>query len=199
MIRVAFCGLSGTGKSTLAKFCAETFQCQRVSNFAPLRQATLRVVEEINRRLPPEYRIDVRNKDQMVGPYIQAGVGFREVDPDGLPVTLIHREGLEHDDGVRGYVCDDVRHPNEAEFLKRVGFTIIRLEASEETRRRRVIERDGHLNDVLLSSPSELAVRDVIHDDLWSNEDNEYETNIAKLRALVDLSLAPSEDRDVDE
>lgn len=172
MLRIAFCGPSGSGKSTFAEYLAKHHGFTRVSNFLPLRQATKRMVEAWNQRLPEAYRVDVDNKDDIVDLFIAAGVGFREVDPYGLPVALLHRHGLIGTTQTAGAVCDDIRSKEEADVLKSAGFIVIRLEASPESCVGRVQNRDGGYNDILKVSPLEASIREVQHTDgyLWKNE-----------------------------
>lgn len=183
--RVAFCGGSGAGKSTYADYLADHWKFERLSIARPMKagvRATARALNEAG-----VATVNVDDKGQMVGAMIAAGEALRAEDPDILIESAIRRGRLSTDRAdVPGIVVDDVRYPNEAEGLKRLGFRVIRLQASDGTAKARVEKRDGFVSQALATSPMEEALKYVVHDEMWENETEEDRAaNLLRCDALA--------------
>lgn len=75
-------------------------------------------------------------------------------------------------------IMDDIRRLNEAEALKSNNFTIIKIWASDETRKRRLIARDGKFDETLLNDISESEVDNIPYDAILdNNKDDENGKN----------------------
>ena len=55
-------------------------------------------------------------------------------------------------------VNDDLRYPNEADILNRLGFTLVRIAVTPETQYARVIKRDGRFDPSIINHPTERAL-----------------------------------------
>lgn len=73
--------------------------------------------------------------------------------------------------GIEQFICTDLRQPNEYQWLKNNGFTVIKVEADEEIR----IERMKQAGDVFtldsLNHPVEQQIKDLPCDYLITNND----------------------------
>ncbi len=69
-------------------------------------------------------------------------------------------------------IIDDIRRKNEAEALRNNGFSIIKILASDITRRDRLIKRDGYYHESSLHNISEIEVDDIPYDFSIDNNDN---------------------------
>jgi len=71
-------------------------------------------------------------------------------------------------------MIEDVRRNNEAEAMKKNGFTIFKVLASDEVRKDRLIKRDGHYHESSLHDISESEVDYIPYDfGLDNNQDND--------------------------
>jgi len=81
---------------------------------------------------------------------------FRAYDEDVWVNVLLSRTSLE----THPVVVDDVRFPNEARILRDRGWQLIYINASDEVRQQRCIDRDGHWDESVLSHPSETQIEE---------------------------------------
>ena len=115
--RIALTGKAGSGKSTAAKWLVTKHEFVRLSFATPLRV----VVRDL-------FGIDTFNMKMPVGRDLlqRVGVALREVDADVWVRQMeVKLNALPVDANV---VIDDMRFPNEAEWARRNGFEIVRLE-----------------------------------------------------------------------
>jgi dephospho-CoA kinase len=184
--RIAFVAPMGTGKSQYAEFLGSTYGLRHISIAEPIK--------EIGRGLAPLFRLDPQDKAAM-RPMLQGiGAGPRETDPDFWVRAMISKYDLSDSMQGTGYVVDDVRYPNEAEALQRVGFHVIRLEASEAARKARIQKRDGQVDNSVFDHETETAITRIAHDELLMNEtEQDLERNFALLAArMATLQNIPS-------
>jgi hypothetical protein len=186
--RIAFIGEMGSGKSDYSKFLAQTYGFTVISLAKPMK--------DIGRRLAPLFGIDPNNKAAMRPMLQEIGAGPREADPEFWPRNLIAQYDLTDSTQGVSYVLDDLRYPNEGQALHRVGFHIIRLEASEAARKARILKRDGVVDESVFSHETETAIAHVIHDEIMVNETEEdLARNFALLAARMNsLQSIPSPD-----
>ena len=83
------------------------------------------------------------------------------------------------------FVMDDCRFPNEHEVLKRLGFVGIYIDVPEETRKGRLIGRDGTAQEKTLNHKSETLI-DTFKDDLIKLDGSgDLEASYLKLNELL--------------
>lgn len=183
--RIAFCGESGSGKSTYAAYLAEHWSFEKLSIAKPMKSAVRATASAL--KAAGLSTVNVDDKAQMVGPMIDTGDAMRVDDPEILIESAIRRGRLwTARQDVPGIVVDDARYPNEAEGLKRLGFRIIRIVASPETCAYRVEKRDGFVSSALATSPMEKALQYVVHDEVWENEtEEERAQNLLRCDAIA--------------
>lgn len=104
--------------------------------------------------------------------YQDVGQALRELDPDVWVRQVARVLPLwENMRDVNGIVIDDLRQPNEFEWCKANGFTVIRINANEDTR----LERARALGDSFdiedLRHDTELHIDDFEADyDVWNDD-----------------------------
>jgi hypothetical protein len=186
--RIGFVSLMGGGKSDHSKYLAQQFGFQHISIAEPIKV--------IARGIAPSLGLNPDDKSQM-RPLLQAiGAEGRVYDPDIWVNLMIAKHELWDSTKGMSYVVDDVRFPNEGEALRRVGFHIIRLSASEAVRKARILKRDGVVDPAVFEHVTETAIAHVIHDELFENEtEDDLARNLARLASYVsDLQLTHSPD-----
>lgn len=122
-IIIGFSGKRGTGKTVSANYLKDTYKFKKIS-FADR-------LKEVAKDLMPftEMHMSPKGKDKPFGNYdftpreflIQLGQFMRYYDPD----YWVKSSGI--DNAVGRIVVDDVRFPNEVDYLKRLGAKIIRI------------------------------------------------------------------------
>lgn len=84
--------------------------------------------------------------------------------------------------GAKYFVVPDVRQPNELQFFKSLGATIVKITADEEKRLAKIAELDGasDLNDELLKDETEMHVDTFTDVDitLFNNYDEQFKRDI---------------------
>ena len=126
-------GPMGTGKTTVAKVLEAEHGYQRYALATPV-QETLDIVAPWTRGLSKAQR---RPYAQRVGRFL------RRSTPN--PMLLQAEQVLSQSS--RPLVIDDGRTLEEARWARSCGMTVVTLVASEQERRRRLMERDGALPD----------------------------------------------------
>ncbi len=183
-LRIALIGERGSGKDAAAHYLTQ-HGCKQLSIAAPIKAAVYAAFEARG--------IDTSNKGEMRAPLQQAGLAARAIDGSLWVRSLIYRHELESPHG-NGYVVTDIRYPNEADMLRRVGFSIVRIEAPEEMRRARCIDRgDGSFREEDALHPSEVEQRS-IEADFLVRTDSDLETFYATLGAIVVAITSPSDE-----
>lgn len=82
----------------------------------------------------------------------------------------------------------DVRFPNEADAVRALGGTLIRLDVTEQTQRERLRARDGLELDVAAGAhPSETALDDYAGFDVRVSNDGPLEETLASIAAILGL------------
>lgn len=116
--------------------------------------------------------------------YQEIGQFMRSLNPD---VWVNHTQRIYkelQDKGVPSFICTDLRQPNEYEWLKSEGFTIIKVETAPEIR----IERMKASGDVFdmnaLLHPVEQHIKNLPYDYLVSNN-----TSLEDLYEQIDFIL----------
>lgn len=126
--RIAFFGPMCSGKTWCANYLKSEARYYRVSFAAKLKTVAYDL-----------YGID--SKDGEARTILQdLGTKLREIDPDVWIKYLLTRvKSIESEKtGSRGVVLDDLRYVNEAKWLKKNGFTLIRVDCPFGIRESRI-------------------------------------------------------------
>lgn len=121
VVRLAFSGKMGAGKTSAAEIVAAETGATRMS-FATALKTMCR----------DYFGMAKKDRDLLQ----KVGVALREVRPSVW--TDIVERTLKSRGGRWDVVIDDLRFPNEAEMLRKHGFIIVEVVASEETRFKRL-------------------------------------------------------------
>jgi hypothetical protein len=147
-IRIAFAGKISSGKSTAAKILVDNYGFKKLS-FA----------DELKKHIAWRKRVDLQylvdHKEEFRDTLQEVGHKMREKDENFWVSRLV--KNLPEDCNV---VCDDVRYPNEADTLKRLGFVLVKIDTLPQTIEERR-KRDG-LRTIprVVDHPSEHALDD---------------------------------------
>ena len=143
---IGLIGKLGSGKTTAAKHIATEYCYKRYSLAAPMREIVRIVYPHMDKK-DPRYR------------QLMQKLGtdwFRSYDEDVWVNVLLFRTSLE----THPVVVDDVRFVNEARTLLEKGWLLIYIDTSDEVRKQRCVERDGHWVESVLYHPSETQVEE---------------------------------------
>lgn len=152
--KVAFAGKQGVGKTTAAMFLVESLGYEKFSLATPLK--------DVVSLLWPDLRPDLwRERIQRTGDALR-----------GVDRYVFVRHLLSRVDGRDKVVVDDVRRRDEVKSLISAGFVVFYLEVSEEERKRRLLERDGFVDEKTFLHISETDLDDFHHEYFfrWDNE-----------------------------
>ena len=112
----------GSGKSAAATYIAEKYGFIRMRISGKMREISQELDLEITRDLL-----------QGIGKF------FREFDDDVWIKYLVKKIQASTD----SVVVDDIRRKNEVDYLKSLGFVLIRIDSSSEVRKMRIETRDN--------------------------------------------------------
>jgi len=143
LLRIAFTGWAGSGKTTAAKYLAEKFEGDVLSFAYPIKY--------IDRYV---FGTTIKNRERLQ----KIGEFFREFDPDIWVKHLIDTADLFKE---KHLFVDDLRRENEYEALLKNNFKIVRIVADEDLRIKRLMERDGHCDVSVLYNESESGVASI--------------------------------------
>ena len=213
--RIALVGQLGTGKSYVANKLSEVIDAERIS----FGQEVYRVAEDaigrkIDKSRPEDRKLltDVgthwgRNGEN-VDPALEAGlstVWHHSHGYEGMWVDALGRRIASRPISI-GYVLDDLRFPNELEFLMKNGFLVYLLLCSVQTRELRLDDRgdpyattvDGHPSEAFATWLTHLSLPKVIVPSLWNDQKNGSEHDgdrlLMRIEKLYDTLLTSSED-----
>ena len=126
---------------------------------------------------------DLRSTDRT--PEMRAALQYigtdvrRQQDPDWW-VNISLRSALDVLAEGRSVFFTDTRFPNEAEAVRDIGFTVVRLDITDETQRTRLADRDGLAPDpAAVNHPSETALDNYNGFDVRISNDGPIEHAIA--------------------
>ena len=178
--RIAICGKLRSGKSLIAEHLVENHGFHRIAFGDSLKYYADHIFPHFTEELtaPDEIfggtRVIGYRKPRTL--YQTFGQMMREIDPD---IWLYHAErtieALSNMRSVKGIVIDDLRQPNEEIWARDNGFTIIRVNANEDTRLRRARALGDDFKPEDLRHETELHIDDIEADfDIWNDgEDSE--------------------------
>lgn len=126
-IKIALAGNMRSGKTTIAKYLSKEYQFDEYSFANALKNVANYLFD--NSKVYPNSRSKPRKL------YQDLGQKMRELDPDvWINVVEEHINSMIDATFVYGVVIDDLRQPNEYEWARENGFTIIKVESPEYVR-----------------------------------------------------------------
>lgn len=141
-MNIAFTGWAGSGKTEAAKYISIKYGLKKISFADGIKDIAFNI-----------FGAKEKSRDLLQ----QIGEKLREIDPDVWVKHTIRRMSFLQD----GFVIDDLRRKNEFDALIKNNFYIFRIVADEETRIKRLINRDGHCDRNLLYNESENGCSDI--------------------------------------
>lgn len=157
VMKIALVGKMRSGKDTVAKFFIDNEDANQIAFGDEIKR--------LARRLFPH--IVAKGKPRKL--YQALGQEMRKIDPDvwvkALDRTLINSMEM----GETNFVISDVRQFNEYEYLKEMGFTVIKVEADDELRKERIIQSGDLFESEDFYHETETTVEDIPYDYLITN------------------------------
>jgi dephospho-CoA kinase len=156
-MKVAITGKMRSGKDTLAKHFIDNDNSNQIAFGDGIKR--------VARNYFPQ--IVAKGKPRKL--YQDIGQQFRAIDPDVWVKDLDRTMVNLMDIGETDFVVTDVRQMNEYEYLKRQGFTVIKVEAEDEIRIERIKAKGDTFNPEDFYHETETAVDAIPYDYLISN------------------------------
>jgi len=120
MIKLAFAGKKGSGKTLLADYCADVHLLEPLSFADPLK------MDLVELGISPDRLFTTRDHNSRA--LMQAyGEAMRDQDKDYWLNRLLDVMHDYEDIAIDGVTIDDMRYPNEADALRAKGFTLIKI------------------------------------------------------------------------
>lgn len=161
-MRIALCGKMGSGKSTIADLLNDEFDFVTIS----FGYGVKKIAKDL---------FNMKNKNRNLLQTLAEKI--KEIDSD-----IWIKYALKDIDNIKNIVIDDLRFPNELEYLKKHGFTIIRINISREEQIKRLKNKyknyDDHINGDNHCSESFIEKFNV---DYEFNSDDKLYKNILKI------------------
>lgn len=187
-VKIAFAGPMASGKTTLANLL-----CERHPGLCFQRTSFAERLKELAREL-----FGMQSKDREL--LIHLGRNLRDIDADVFVNSVICRvhSARRNDARARNWILDDLRFRNEYDALRRDGWHIIRLRASEDVRVERLQllyspeEAEIHARNLRDASETNLgALSDSMFDCvLYTDDDSGQEENADKISLMLQLQEA---------
>ena len=148
-LRIALVGGLRSGKTTVANYLSKNYGIKRVSFADKLKYEAERMFGSITSLFDA-----TAPKPREL--YVRYGQAMRSIYPDVFIAHARNAINYELSDVVRpGVVIDDLRQPNEYEWLVDNGFIIIRINTDEETRVQRASRVGETVTDDNLTDETE--------------------------------------------
>lgn len=201
-IRLMMTGQMGSGKSFAADYLQERYGARRWSRTELMKQLAHAIVDQIGN---PDPLLESLFTDPLERSRVRAELlAYRYQEEPGKPRRLyqdITEICQQHDplcferelaERIRKVgegsfaLIDDVRKKSAFDFFADLGYTSLRIAASENKRRERMLERDGYLPDeATFLHPSETELVAVDHDVTIHNEGEDLPAFYTELDDLV--------------
>lgn len=195
--RIMLVGKLRTGKTTVANYIASTYGFKRLAFGDALKQ-TANELFEGSSVYPTEYTESPAGEDEPFGwdiatkrkprrLYQDVGQALRALD-DNVWIRQVERSMAVFEDmrSTHGIVIEDGRQANEVAWAKDNGFTVIRVNANEDTRLERARKAGDLFSTDDLRHETEMYVDDVVADyDVWNDGED-----IAELGRKIDEIMA---------
>ncbi|MCS0827421.1 hypothetical protein NX029_26255 [Cytobacillus firmus] len=159
-IKIAVAGEIRSGKDSFCNYISgKTYRMEKLY-FAE-------GIERIIRDYFPE-AFEGNNKPRKY--YQEIGQFMRTLNPDVWVNQVADRyEYLSRWRNVQNFICTDLRQPNEYEWLKANGFTVVKVEAEPEIRIERMKASGDSFDMNALVHPVEMQIRNLPYDYLVTN------------------------------
>ncbi|MDP9439711.1 MAG: hypothetical protein M3P49_13390 [Actinomycetota bacterium] len=199
-MRLAFVGPMGSGKSTASDYMVASKGFVRVSLAKPVKDVARVLTEQgdtperdeallrwatdllpdpvyrwgllgeqsLRDRLVYSWKLDARTASSYRELCQKVGTDSGRAINDLIWINYMRR--FLPDGNV---TIDDLRFLNEYAALKDLGFVVVRLEISEDVRRRRLSERDGSFDPSTQGHASETELASIPHDHVISNNEDD--------------------------
>lgn len=172
---IALTGQARSGKSTAAAYISYKYDLERLS-FS-------REIKRIAEKLFP-YMLDGGKPRSL---YQKIGQKMREIDPEvWIKQTEEWIAFEERYKDYKGVVIDDLRQPNEYKWAREKGFSIIRINANEDTRIKRANIAGDRFDTKDMHHETELYVDDFEVDYEISNDGKPLEDLHAEIDAIME-------------
>jgi dephospho-CoA kinase len=156
-MKVAIVGRIRSGKDTVGDMFIKDYGCTRMA-----------FGDEIGRVIQ-DYFPDAFKDGKPRRHYQHIGQRFRDLDPDVWVKQLEKRLKINYVKGVRRVVITDMRQRNEYEFLKSLGFQVIKVETADEIRLERMNANGDQFTLADLNHETEQQIDALPYDYLISN------------------------------
>lgn len=190
-LNIAFCGFICSGKTCISEKLKEQEGGRIESIASPLKAFAQQILDTMQEGLLPNYKKIKKPEHRK----FLAFIGETLRDPCFSQSDFWTKKINLNNQSIESIFVDDVRHPDEADFLMKNGFLIVKLEVNEERQKERALKRDGGFDAAIRNHPSEqdhLNIRpDIIIDTNNKNPDEIVEeikkqlTPLLKLRVLI--------------
>jgi dephospho-CoA kinase len=158
-MKIAVVGKMRSGKDTLARFFEENDDAYKMAFGDGIKRVcALLFPVQVAQGKPREL-------------YQEVGQYFRTIDPLVWIKYLDNNMEIHKLYGQENFVISDVRQMNEYEYLKAEGFTIIKVEAEDEIRKKRIIASGDQFEEKHFYHETELTVDTLPYDYLVTNND----------------------------
>ncbi len=157
VMKIALVGKMRSGKDSVAKFFIDNANAKQIAFGDEIKKVAREYFPEIVAKGKP------RKLYQVIGQI------FRSFDPDIWVKGLDKNMRIAYVKGARNFVVTDVRQLNEYEYLKREGFTVIKVEADDELRKERIAKSGDTFEPADFYHETETTVNDIPYDYLITN------------------------------
>lgn len=149
LVKIAFVGKMRTGKTIAATHLASSKSYHSMSFGQTLMHfADKLFINSVS------YPTEIGKKPRKL--YQDFGQAMRALDPDIWIKHVEQSMGIYEDFlSIKGFVIDDLRQPNEMEWAKSNGFTIVRINASDKDRRKRAVDEGDVFTEADLTHETE--------------------------------------------
>ena len=126
-LRIALIGGARTGKDTIAQYLGSKAGFKRLAFGDSLKEFLFATFPDLPQEPKPRQAM------------IDFGQSCRAIDPL-VWVKQLHRKARTYEkNGYTNFVITDVRQPNEIEYCRKNGYTLVKVEASTEAQIKRAI------------------------------------------------------------
>ena len=126
-MKIAVVGKMRSGKDTLGRYFIDNEGCFKMA------------FGDAIKKIAHEYFPELVEQGKPRKLYQKIGQEFRKFDPEVWVKALARDKAFLESAGIENYIITDVRQINEYEYLKKEGFTVIKVEAIDETRKERIM------------------------------------------------------------
>ncbi|MDR7207634.1 dephospho-CoA kinase [Priestia megaterium] len=172
-IKIAVTGEIRSGKDTVCEYIMRRiYDCEKLY-FAE-------GIEKIIREFFPEAFANGKPRKH----FQDIGTFMRTINANVWVEYTANKYYLHNELSSPNFICTDLRQPNEYEWLKSEGFTVIKVDADFEIRKERALKAGDNFTEETFNHPVEQAIRSLPYDYLITNN-----TTLEDLFEQVDYIL----------